>query len=149
MCVPIGSAPARPARRGSRQWCGVHTEGLEHRGDVVGVVGSDEHVDVDVDGGAGFGVVRESERAAERVRDAAVLQRNVERDDFVGERWFLHCRRRGTGNRSASSNRSRSASPRSSGVAPLQAAAARTESETSTSGSTASESAAASAGDGR
>ena len=50
---PTGSAPARRGGHRPGKWCGVDTEGIERRGDVIGVVSGDEHVDVDVDGGAG------------------------------------------------------------------------------------------------
>ena len=45
--------------------------GPSTRGDVVGVIGGDEDVHVDVDGGARLGVVHERERPAECVGDAA------------------------------------------------------------------------------
>ena len=73
--VDRGASPSAPdlsVARGHRagQRGRVDTERSERGGDVVGVIGGDEDVHVDVDGGARLGVVGERERAAECVGDA-------------------------------------------------------------------------------
>ena len=71
-----------------------------------------EHVEVDVDRGPGLGVVRQRERATERVRDLG--ERAIDRDDLLGERRRGHADR-SRGNASAPARAGAGSRPRGAG----------------------------------